>query len=133
MAVNNPVWVMAILFALSAIGFLSEKTRLGRSLTSTVVVILLAIVAANIGLIPHESIAYNFVFSYVVPVIIPLFLFKANLRQMATEASRLSGAFLLATVATVIGVLVEDLVVGTVVALVPGAVVVGLWWRRFLD
>jgi hypothetical protein len=35
--------------------------------------------------------------------------------------------------ATVIGVLVEDLVVGTVVALVPGAVVVGLWWRRFLD
>lgn len=106
MAVNNPVWVMAILFALSAIGFLSEKTRLGRSLTSTVVVILLAIVAANIGLIPHDSLAYDFVFTYVVPVIIPLFLFKANLRQMVTEASRLSGAFLLATTATVIGVLV---------------------------
>ena len=35
--------------------------------------------------------------------------------------------------ATVIGVLVEDLVVGTVVALVPGAVAVGIWWRRFLD
>ena len=35
--------------------------------------------------------------------------------------------------AAVIGVLVEDFVVGTVVALVPGAVVVGIWWRRFLD
>lgn len=32
-----------------------------------------------------------------------------------------------------IGVLIEDLVVGTVVALVPGAVAVGIWWRRFLD
>ena len=35
--------------------------------------------------------------------------------------------------AAVIGVLVEDFVVGTVVALVPGAVVVGIWGRRFLD
>lgn len=34
---------------------------------------------------------------------------------------------------TLIGVLIEDLVVGTVVALVPGAVAVGIWWRRFLD
>ncbi len=32
-----------------------------------------------------------------------------------------------------IGVLIEDLVVGTVVVLIPGAVVVGIWWRRFLD
>jgi uncharacterized membrane protein len=139
MAVNNPVWVMAILFALSAIGFLSEKTRLGRSLTSTVVVILLAIVAANIGLIPHESIAYNFVFSYVVPIIIPLFLFKANLRQMATEASRLSGAFLLATVATVIGVLVaitlvdvSQLVVGNRSAQETEAAIAGLFASTYI-
>jgi uncharacterized membrane protein len=130
---------MAILFALSAIGFLSEKTRLGRSLTSTVVVILLAIVAANIGLIPHESIAYNFVFSYVVPVIIPLFLFKANLRQMATEASRLSGAFLLATVATVIGVLVaitlvdvSQLVVGNRTAQETEAAIAGLFASTYI-
>lgn len=111
MALNNPVWVMAILFALSAVGFLSEKTRIGRTLTSTVVVILLAIVVANMGLIPHESAAYDFVFSYLVPVIIPLFLFKANLRKMVRDASRLSGAFLLATLATVIGVLVAMTVV----------------------
>lgn len=139
MAVNNPVWVMAILFGLSAIGFLSERTRLGRSLTSTVVVILLAIVAANIGLIPHNSIAYNFVFSYVVPVIIPLFLFKANLRQMATEASRLSGAFLLATVATVIGVLVaitlvdvSQLVVGNRTAQETEAAIAGLFASTYI-
>ena len=139
MAVNNPVWVMAILFALSAIGFLSEKTRLGRTLTSTVIVILLAIVAANIGLVPHDSAAYDFVFSYVVPVIIPLFLLKANLRQMITEASRLSGAFLLATVATVIGVLVaitvvdvSHLVVGERSAQETRAAIAGLFASTYI-
>jgi hypothetical protein len=35
--------------------------------------------------------------------------------------------------AALIGVLIDDFLVGIVVALVPGAVVVGIWWRRFLD
>ena len=139
MSVNNPVGVMAILFALSAIGFLSEKTRLGRSLTSTVVVILLAIIAANMGLIPHDSAAYDLVFAYIVPVIIPLFLFKANLRQMVTEASRLSGAFLLATTATVIGVLfamnlvdVSHLLVGDRSAQETEAAIAGLFASTYI-
>jgi uncharacterized membrane protein len=97
---------MAVLFALAAIGFWSETTKLGSYLTGTVVVILLAIVAANVGFIPHQSEAYDFVFSKIVPVIIPLFLFKANIVQMVREASRLTLAFLLASFATVVGVLI---------------------------
>ena len=104
--VDNPTTVMAVLFALAAIGFWSETTRLGSYLTGTVVVILLAIVAANVGFIPHQSEAYDFVFSKIVPVIIPLFLFKANIVQMMREASRLTLAFLLASFATVVGVLI---------------------------
>lgn len=104
--VDNPTTVMAVLFALAAIGFWSETTKLGSYLTGTVVVILLAIVAANVGFIPHQSEAYDFVFSKIVPVIIPLFLFKANIVQMVREASRLTLAFLLASFATVVGVLI---------------------------
>jgi uncharacterized membrane protein len=106
MMVDNPTTVMAVLFALAAIGFWSETTKLGSYLTGTVVVILLAIVAANVGFIPHQSEAYDFVFSKIVPVIIPLFLFKANIVQMMREASRLTLAFLLASFATVVGVLI---------------------------
>lgn len=76
MMVDNPTTVMAVLFALAAIGFWSETTKLGSHLTGTVVVILLAIVAANVGFIPHQSEAYDFVFSKIVPVIIPLFYSK---------------------------------------------------------
>ncbi|MDA0694030.1 MAG: DUF819 family protein [Proteobacteria bacterium] len=106
MMVDNPTTVMAVLFALAAIGFWSETTKLGSYLTGTVVVILLAIIAANVGFIPHQSEAYDFVFSKIVPVIIPLFLFKANIVQMMREASRLTLAFLLASFATVLGVLI---------------------------
>ena len=41
-----------------------------------------------------------------VPVLIPLFLFKANLRHMLFETTRMTGAFLIASVGTVIGVLI---------------------------
>ena len=103
--ISSPLAVLAFLFALAAVGFWSERTRIGAILTGTVVVILLAILSANINLIPHTSQAYDFVFTYLVPVIIPLFLVKANLIQIAREATRLSGAFLLASAATVLGVL----------------------------
>lgn len=40
---------------------------------------------------------------------------------------------LMGLVASLIGVLIDDFVVGTVVALIPGAVLVTIWWRRYLD
>ena len=103
--ISSPLAILAFLFGLAAVGFWSERTRIGALLTGTVVVILLAILSAHINLIPHVSEAYDFVFTYLVPVIIPLFLVKANLIQIAREATRLSGAFLLASGATVLGVL----------------------------
>lgn len=109
--ISSPLAVLAFLFTLAAVGFWSERTRIGALLTGTVVVILLAILSANIKLIPHGSEAYDFVFTYLVPVIIPLFLVKANLIQIAREATRLSGAFLLASLATVLGVLLAIQVV----------------------
>ena len=97
--------IAAILF-LSAISFASERTVVGQKITGTVVVILLAIVAANLGVIPHSAPAYGFIFSYIVPMLIPLFLFQADIRRLAREASRTTVAFLLATLGTVAGVIV---------------------------
>ena len=95
--------------ALSAMAFASERTVIGQKITGTVVVILLAIAAANMGLIPHSAPAYSFIFSYVVPMLIPLFLFQADVRRLAKEASRTTAAFLVATLGTVAGVIVAAL------------------------
>ena len=97
--------IFAALATLSAMAFWLEKTRLGAALTGTVLVILFAIAAANAGVIPHNAPVYGFVFEYVVPVLIPLFLLQGDIRRLIREASRTTLAFLLAAMATVAGVL----------------------------
>ena len=101
-----PFAPLAALLAIAVIGFLSERTWLGRQLTGTVVVLSLAILASNTGVIPHTAPAYDFVFSYLVPVIIPLFLLRADIRAIWASSARLTIAFLLASTATVAGVTV---------------------------
>ena len=101
--------VITAILALCALAFASERTVIGQKVTGTVLVILLAIAAANLGIIPHSAPAYGFIFSYVVPLLIPLFLFQADVRRLAREASRTSLAFLVAALGTVAGVIVAAL------------------------
>ena len=103
---ENNFALMAALFVIAGGSFLAERTRIGSHLTGAVIAILTAIVAANLKIIPHSAPAFDFVFGYFVPVLIPLFLFKANLRHMLFETTRMTGAFLIASAGTVIGVLV---------------------------
>ncbi|MCF8879428.1 DUF819 family protein [Hyphobacterium sp. SN044] len=103
---GNHFAAMAGLFVIAALGFLAERTRIGALVTGAVVTILLAIVAANLNIIPGDAPAYGFVFSYFVPILIPLFLMKADLRKVFFETGRLTMAFLLAAFATVVGAIV---------------------------
>ena len=101
---DNHMAVMAALFAIAALGFLAEKTRIGALLTGAVVAILGAIAASNLNIIPKSAPAYDFVFTYFVPVLIPLFLMKADLKRIFFETTRTTMAFFLAAVGTVAGV-----------------------------
>jgi len=102
---DQPFAVMAGLVAIAAAGFLLEKTKIGALLTGTVWTILLAILASNLRLMPFDSPAYDFVFTYAVPVLIPLFLMKADLRRIFFETTRVTFAFLICAVGTVAGAL----------------------------
>ena len=102
---DNHLGIFAALMGLAALAFWLQTTRLGALLTGTVLVILMAIVAANVGIIPHQAPAYEFVFTYLVPVLIPLFLLQGDVRRLLREASRTTLAFLVASVGTVAGVL----------------------------
>jgi len=103
---DNDLALMAVLFVIAGAAFLAEKTRVGSHLTGAVIAILSAIAIANLRIIPHSAPAFDFVFSYFVPVLIPLFLFKADLRHMMFETTRMTGAFLIASAGTVIGVII---------------------------
>ena len=108
LAINpeNHLGIFAAIMVLAGASFLLERTRLGRQLTGTVMVIIAAIVAANLGIIPHSAPTYDFIFTFLVPMLIPLFLFQADLRRLWREASRTTLAFLVATIGTVAGIVV---------------------------
>lgn len=120
---DMPFAVMAGLVAIAAAGFLLEKTKFGALLTGTVWTILLAILASNLRIMPFDSSAYDFVFAYAVPVLIPLFLMKADLRRIFFETTRVTAAFLICSVGTVAGALLAFLLIdlGDVSAAVTGA------------
>ena len=103
---DNPIAAVAGLFVIAAAGFLMEKTRIGALLTGAVWAILFAILASNIGLIPQDSPGYSFVFTYFVPILIPLFLMKADLKKIFFETTRTTLAFLLAALGTVMGAII---------------------------
>ncbi len=101
---DQPLAVLAGLAGVAAAGFLIEKTRWGATLTGAVWVILGAILLSNLGVLPKSAPAYDVVFTYITPLLIPLFLIKADLRRILFETTRTTGAFLLAALGTVIGV-----------------------------
>jgi len=51
--------VVAALFAIALFGFWSEHKPWGRLVTGTVIAILVAIVASNVGIIPKNAAAYS--------------------------------------------------------------------------
>lgn len=93
----------AALFAIALFGFWAEKQRWGKVLTGAVWVLLLAILASNIGLIPKSADFYGLVFSYFVPVLIPLFLLQADVRKIIAQSGRVGLGFLLAAIGSAAG------------------------------
>lgn len=98
--------VLAALFAIALFGFWAEQKSWGRMVTGTVWAILGAIVASNIGLIPKDAPAYSFVFKYMVPALVPLFLIHADIRRIIGESGRVGIGFILACLGTMAGAIV---------------------------
>jgi uncharacterized membrane protein len=96
----------AVLITAGAAGLWAERTRWGRRLSSAVIAIGATFLLSNTGVIPAEAPAYGVVWSYLVPLAIPLLLFKADLRRILREAGPTLLAFLAGGVGTVIGTVV---------------------------
>ncbi|MBZ0184399.1 MAG: DUF819 family protein [Melioribacteraceae bacterium] len=107
---NN--WALfAILFAAGTFGIWAEKTKIGSKLSAVVISILAAFVLSNLSIIPTEAPAYDIVWSYVVPLAIPLLLFQANLKKIIMEAGPTLIAFIVGGIGTVIGTILSFYIV----------------------
>lgn len=96
--------VFAALFAIAWFGFWAESKPWGKTLTGAIWAILLSILLSNLRIMPQSSPAYDVVFSYFVPMLLPLFLIHADVRRILVESGRVGLGFILACLGTVMGV-----------------------------
>ena len=100
-------WALwAILLAAGAFGLWAERTPWGSKLSGAVIAIGTTFVLSNLRVIPASAPAYDAVWSYFVPLAIPLLLFKADLRRIVREAGPTLIAFAIGAVGTVAGTVV---------------------------
>ena len=105
---DQPFAVAGALFAIALFGFWAEQKSWGKMVTGAVWAILGAILASNLGIIPKDAPAYGFVFKYMVPALIPLFLMHADVRRIIGESGRVGVAFILACIGTAVGAIVAS-------------------------
>lgn len=72
---------------------------------------LVGLAASNLGIISCEAPAYSVVLEFLLPMAVPLLLYRADLRRVIQSTGTLLLAFLLGSVATTIGTFVAFLVV----------------------
>nr|GLL20123.1 uncharacterized protein LOC109173123 [Ipomoea trifida] len=94
------------LFSVGAFGIWSEKTKVGSALSGALVSVLVALAASNLGIIACEAPAYKVVTGFLLPLAVPLLLYRADMRQVIKSTGKLLFAFLLGSVATTIGTVV---------------------------
>ena len=100
-----------VFLGLAAFGFWAETTRIGRIFSGVILVILAGLLLSNLRVVPFQAPFYDAVWSYVVPLAIPLLLFKADLRRILPELGPVLISFVLAVIGTIAGVLIGYLAI----------------------
>lgn len=101
---NWALW--AVLVSVAAAGIILEKTKFGSKLSAVVISISGTFILSNLSIIPNDAPTYDIVWSYLVPIAIPLLLFKANIKKIIAESGATLIAFVIGGIGTVMGTIV---------------------------
>jgi uncharacterized membrane protein len=100
----DQTWALwAVLLSAGAFGIWAEKTGWGSKLSGAVIAIGTTFVLSNLRVIPSAAPTYDAVWGYLVPLAIPLLLFKADLKRILRESGPTLLAFAAGAVGTVAG------------------------------
>ena len=101
---DNSWMLFAILVVIAAVSIRLEQRFLWAAKVSACVLCLVfAMILANLRIIPTDAPAYDFIWSYLVPLAIPFLLFQADFRKIWRESGRMFGIYLLASLGTAAG------------------------------
>lgn len=90
---SENTWLLwAFLIGWAAISILLEqKYKWAAKVTGAIIALLGALILANLNIIPKESPTYDAVWSYVVPIAIPLLLFNADVKKYGQKVEECLG------------------------------------------
>ncbi|MBT8078631.1 MAG: DUF819 family protein [Gammaproteobacteria bacterium] len=103
---DNSLTLAAILLALAWLGFWIDTKPIGRKTSGVIWVLGVGVLLSNFKVIPYEAPVYGFVGGTLMPLAIPLLLFKADLRRIFRESGKVMFTFLIASAATVAGAII---------------------------
>ncbi|WP_100010241.1 DUF819 domain-containing protein [Lentibacillus sediminis] len=86
--------------------YLEQKYTWASKLSGAIIALIGAMLLANLNIIPTASPVYDTVWSYVVPLSIPLLLFRSNILKIWNESGRLLMMFFLGAIGSVAGAII---------------------------
>lgn len=109
---NNAFAIFTILVFASAFGMIGEREKWFFGISGVIVTITITAVLVTLGIMPSAADAnlevpiYDFVFTYLIPISIPLLLFNVQLKRIVRDAGRLLGIFLIGALGIAIGAII---------------------------
>lgn len=106
-SVDNTWVLFGILVVIAGLAvWMEQKYAWASKVSGCVLALIMAMILANLQIIPTDAPAYDFVWSYVVPLAIPMLLFQANVKKIWKESGRVLAIYLISGIGTVVGALV---------------------------
>lgn len=101
----DQTWALwAILAVAAAVSiYLEQKYHWANKVTGCIIALVIMLVLSNVGIIPTEAPVYDNVWSYVVPLAVPMLLFKADMKRIGRESGKILGVYMISSVGTILG------------------------------
>lgn len=96
------LWAIIVIFSSLSI-YLELKYKWAAKVSGAIIALIFALLLSNFKIIPTESIVYDQVWGFIIPLALPLLLFQIDIKAIWKESGRLLGIFLLSSVGTVVG------------------------------
>lgn len=98
------IWVLwAVVTGWAAFSiYLEQKYNWASKVSGAIIALVGAMLLSNLNIIPVESVVYDQVWGYVVPLAIALLLYQCNIKKIWKESGRLLIIFLVGSVGTVL-------------------------------
>ena len=111
---SNTIYVLAVLFLMLILASQAAKTKWGKQVGASLLVIVFTAIAANLKLIPSASNSiplYDSIFTYIAPISIFFLLLNVNLASIRKAGLPMIGLFLIGSVMTTLGILLAWMII----------------------